>query len=106
MKRLVLTFLSAGAVCAVVSDNPAAAQDTIRGAPSARAPVTVEGYGASIAPQTLSSLIARVFVVGTPTSLGAPDRLLPQSARLRADVPPQSPDPERGNSEGSYRGVP
>jgi hypothetical protein len=86
MKRSVLAFLSAAAVCAVVSGTPAAAQ--------------------SIAPQTLSSLIARVFVVGTPTPLGAPDRLLPQSARLRADVPPQSPDPERGNSEGSYRGVP
>ena len=48
MKRLVLTFLSAAAVCAVVSDTPAAAQDTIRDVPSGAAPVTVEGYGTSI----------------------------------------------------------
>jgi hypothetical protein len=105
MNRSVLTFLSAAALCAVVSATPAAAQNTVTGAPGGTAPVT-EGYGPSIAPQTLSSLIARVFVVGTPTPLGARGRPLPQSARLRADVPPQSPDPERGNSQGSYRGVP
>jgi hypothetical protein len=45
MKRLVLTFLSTAAVCAVVSATPAAAQDTVTGAPAGEAPVTVEGYG-------------------------------------------------------------
>jgi hypothetical protein len=47
MKRLVLTFLSTAAVCAVVSATPAAAQDTVTGAPAGEAPVTVEGYGNS-----------------------------------------------------------
>ena len=47
MKRLVLTFLSTGAVCAVLSATPAAAQDTVAGAPPGEAPVTVEGYGSS-----------------------------------------------------------
>jgi len=47
MKRLVLTFLSAAAVCAVLSATPAAAQDTVTGAPVGEAPVTVEGYGNS-----------------------------------------------------------
>ena len=47
MKRLVLTFLSTAAVCAVVSAIPAAAQDTVPGAPRGTAPVTVEGYGNS-----------------------------------------------------------
>ncbi len=45
MKRLVLTLLSTAAVCAVVSAAPAAAQDTVTGAPAGTAPVTVEGYG-------------------------------------------------------------
>ena len=47
MKRLVLTFLSTTAVCAVLSAAPAAAQDTVTGAPAGEAPVTVEGYGNS-----------------------------------------------------------
>ena len=47
MKRLVLTFISAAAVCAVLSATPAAAQDTVTGAPVGEAPVTVEGYGNS-----------------------------------------------------------
>ena len=47
MKRLVLTFLSTAAVCAVLSATPAAAQDTVTGAPAGEAPVTVEGYGNS-----------------------------------------------------------
>ncbi len=47
MKRLVLTFLSTAAVCAVLSAAPAAAQDTVTGAPAGEAPVTVEGYGNS-----------------------------------------------------------
>jgi hypothetical protein len=45
MKRLVLTFLSTAVVCAVISTTPAAAQDTVTGAPRDTAPVTVEGYG-------------------------------------------------------------
>jgi hypothetical protein len=45
MKRLALTFLSTAAVCAVLSATPAAAQDTVTGAPAGEAPVTVEGYG-------------------------------------------------------------
>ena len=44
MKRLVLTFVSMAAVCTVVSAAPAAAQDTVTGAPAGTAPVTVEGY--------------------------------------------------------------
>ena len=47
MKRLVLTFLSTAAVCAVLSTTPATAQDTVTGAPPGKAPVTVEGYGSS-----------------------------------------------------------
>ena len=47
MKRLVLTFLSTAAVCAVLSAAPATAQDTVTGAPPGEAPVTVEGYGSS-----------------------------------------------------------
>ena len=47
MKRVVLTFLSAAAVCAALSATPAAAQDTVTGAPVGEAPVTVEGYGSS-----------------------------------------------------------
>jgi hypothetical protein len=50
MKRLVLTFLSKAAVCAVLSATPAAAQDTVTGAPAGTAPVTVEGYGNSSRP--------------------------------------------------------
>jgi hypothetical protein len=49
MKRLVLTFLSTAAVCAALSAAPAAAQDTVTGAPAGQAPVTVEGYGNSSA---------------------------------------------------------
>jgi hypothetical protein len=45
MKRLVLTFLTTAAVWAVVSATPAAAQDTVTGAPRGTAPVTVKGYG-------------------------------------------------------------
>jgi hypothetical protein len=47
MKRLVLTFLSTAAVCAVLSATPAAAQETVTGAPRGETPVTVEGYGNS-----------------------------------------------------------
>jgi hypothetical protein len=105
MKRLVLT-LSMAAVCAVVSATPGAAQDTVTGAPKGTAPATVEGYATSIAPQTLPGLIARAFAVGLPALFDPPARPLPQSARLKAALPPQSLDPERGNSQGDYRGIP
>ncbi|MGA8446175.1 MAG: hypothetical protein WB766_13420 [Roseiarcus sp.] len=42
MKRLFLTLLSTGAVCAVLSATPVAAQETITGAPPGQAPVTAE----------------------------------------------------------------
>ena len=45
MKCLFSTFLSTAAVCAVLSASPAAAQETVTGAPAGTAPVTVEGYG-------------------------------------------------------------
>ena len=45
MKRLVLTFLSMAAVCAVVSATPADAEDTVTGAPRGTTPVTLKGTG-------------------------------------------------------------
>ena len=72
MKRLVLTFLSAAAVCAVVSATPAATQDTVTGAPRGTAPVTVEGYGNSSgstgpsAPAIGSALSGPAFAIATP----------------------------------------
>jgi len=47
MKRLVLTFVLMAAVCNAVFAAPAAAQDTVTGAPAGTAPVTVEGYNNS-----------------------------------------------------------
>jgi hypothetical protein len=95
VKRLISTFVSAAAVCAVVSATPAVGRYTVTGAPRATPPGTAEGYGTSIAPQTLPWLIARVFVAGIPTHRGTPARPLPQSARLRAVGPPQPPPPDR-----------
>jgi hypothetical protein len=72
MKRLVLTFLSTAAVCAVVSAIPAAAQDTVTGAPRGTAPVTVEGYGNSSgstgpsAPAMGSALRGPGYAIATP----------------------------------------
>jgi hypothetical protein len=97
MKRLVLTLLSMAAVCAVVSATPAAAQDSVTGALRGTAPVTVEGF---------PGLIARALAVGLPALFDIPARPLSQSARLRAALPPQSLDPERGNSQGDYRAIP
>lgn len=50
MKRLFLTLLSTAAVCAFVSATPAAAQETVEGAPRGEAPINAEppytpGYG-------------------------------------------------------------
>jgi hypothetical protein len=97
MKRLVLTFLSTAAVCAVVSATPAAAQDTVTGAPRGTAPVTVEGYGNSSGDTGPASAIGAAF--SDPASAFAgPDR--GHGAR----------DPERGygthDGPGGYRGVP
>jgi hypothetical protein len=51
MKRLIFTFLSTAAVCAAVSATPAAAQETITGAPAGTAPITAEPpYGPSYSP--------------------------------------------------------
>ena len=64
MKRLVLTFLSTAAVCAGLSATPVAAQETVTGAPTGTAPVTVEGYGNSsgyTGPSVLNSGPAFVF---------------------------------------------
>jgi hypothetical protein len=75
MKRLVLTFLSRAAVCAVVSAAPAAAQDTVTGAPAGTAPVTVEGYGNSSGPTGAPGGTAPVTVEGygnTSGHTGAP----------------------------------
>jgi len=78
MKHLVLTFLSTAAVCAVLSATPAAAQDTVTGAPAGEAPVTAEGYGAPL-----------------DTPARPP---LPRSARLRAPRTPQSRRPSDATS--------
>jgi hypothetical protein len=62
MKHLVLIFLLMAAVC-VVSASPAAAQDTITGAPRGTAPVTVEGYA-----NTSGSTGAFVSAIGSASS--------------------------------------
>ena len=75
MKRLVLTFLSTAAVCAVVSAAPAAAQDTVTGAPAGTAPVTVEGYGNSPRYTASSSAPAIGAAKSVPASaIAAPER--------------------------------
>jgi hypothetical protein len=56
-------------VCAVVSATPAAAQDTVTGAPAGTAPVTVEGYGNSSGYTGPSASIS-----GTADALHAPER--------------------------------
>ena len=75
MKRLVLTFLSTAAVCAILSASPVAAQDTVTGAPAGTAPVTVEGYGNSSGPSGAPAATAPVTVEGygnTSGHTGAP----------------------------------
>ena len=64
MKRLVLTFLSTAAVCAVLSASPVAAQDTVTGAPAGTAPVTVEGYGNSSGPTGAPAVTGPATVEG------------------------------------------
>jgi hypothetical protein len=70
MKRLVLTFLSTAAVCAVLSASPVAAQDTVTGAPAGTAPVTVEGYGNSSGPAGAPAGTAPATVEGYGNPFG------------------------------------
>lgn len=75
MKRVVLTFLSAAAVCAALSATPAAAQDTVTGAPVGEAPVTVEGYGSSSGypgPSSASAIAAAKSALNS--AIAAPER--------------------------------
>jgi hypothetical protein len=83
MKRLVLTFLSTAAVCAVLSATPAAAQDTVTGAPRGQTPVTVEGYGNSSADTSPSG--PAIGSMNVPAS--------PQRCHVTRDMP---------GSEGRY----
>lgn len=77
MKHVVLTLLPMAAVCAVVFATPAAAQDTLTGAPRGTAPVTVEGYGNSSgsigpsAPAMGSALSAVASAIGSALSVPA-----------------------------------
>jgi hypothetical protein len=71
MKRLVSTFLSVAAVCAVVSSTPAAAQDTVTGAPRGTAPVTVEGYGNSSGSTGPSALAIGSPLSGLTSAMGS-----------------------------------
>jgi hypothetical protein len=74
MKRLIFTFLSTAAVCAVVSTTPAAAQDTVTGAPAGEAPVTVEGYGNSSGYAGPSAPAIDAFASGPAFAMQAPER--------------------------------
>lgn len=75
MKRLVLTFVSTAAVCAVVSAAPAGAQNTVMGAPAGTAPVTIEGYGNSPGYNASSSTPAIGAAESAPASaIAAPER--------------------------------
>jgi hypothetical protein len=73
MKRLALTFLSTAAVCAVLSATPAAAQDTVTGAPAGTTPVTVEGYGSGATGAPEGAAPVTVEGYGNPFGhIGAP----------------------------------
>jgi opacity protein-like surface antigen len=47
MKSLLMAALSATAICGFAAAMPAAAQETVTGAPKGTAPATTEGYGPS-----------------------------------------------------------
>lgn len=47
MKCFLMAALTATAICGFAAATPAAAQDTVTGAPKGTAPVTTEGYGPS-----------------------------------------------------------
>jgi hypothetical protein len=74
MKRLVLTFLSAAAVGAVVSATPAAAQDRVTGAPAGTAPVTVEAHGNSSGDTGPSAPASGSALSGTLSAIATPQR--------------------------------
>jgi hypothetical protein len=90
MKRLVLTFLSIAAICAV-SATPAAAQDTVTGAPRGTAPVTVEGYGNSSgstgpsAPAIGSALSGLASAIGSAFSVPASATAAPERCHVTRD---------------------
>jgi hypothetical protein len=91
MKRLVLTFLSVAAVCAIISATPAAAQDTVTGAPKGTAPVTVEGYGNSSgstgpsAPAIGSALSGVASAIGSALSVPASATAAPERCHVTRD---------------------
>jgi hypothetical protein len=91
MKRLVLTFLSMAAVCAVVSATPAAAQDTVTGATRDTAPVTVEGYGnfsestGTSAPAIGSALSGLASAIGSALSVPASATAAPERCQVIRD---------------------
>jgi hypothetical protein len=90
MKRLVLTFLSMAAVCAVVSATPAAARDTVTGAPRGTAPVTVEGYGnssGSTGPSApaISSALSGLAAIGSALSVPASATAAPERCHVTHD---------------------
>ena len=91
MKRLVLTFLSMAAVCAVVSATPADAEDTVAGAPRGTAPVTVEGYGNSSgstgpsAPAIGSALSGLASAIDSALSVPASATAAPELCHVTRD---------------------
>jgi hypothetical protein len=109
MKRLVLTFLSAAAVCAVVSATPAAAQDTVTGAPAGTAPVTIEGHGNSSGETGPSASAIGSDLSGGASAIGSAFSGL-GSEIAAPDRGDGAHDPERGHGthdiDGGYRGVP
>ena len=74
MKRLVLTLVSMAAVCTVVAADPAAAQDTVTGAPAGTAPVTVEAHGNSSGDTGPSAPARGSALSGTLSAIATPQR--------------------------------
>jgi hypothetical protein len=74
MKRLVLTFVLMAAVCNAVFAAPAAAQDTVTGAPAGTAPVTVEGYNNSSEHTGASAPAIGAAKGGPAYGIGVPER--------------------------------
>src|SRR5258708_22238491 len=91
MNRLVLTFRSTAAVSAVISATPAAAQDTVTGAPRGTAPVTVEGYGNSSgstgpsAPAIGSALGGLASAIGSALSVPVSATAAPKRCHVTRD---------------------
>ena len=91
MKRLVLTFLSTATTCAVISTTPAAAHDTVTGAPRGTAPVTAEGYGNSLgspgpsAPAIGSALSGLASAIGSALRVPASATAAPERCQVIRD---------------------